>query len=153
MSGAFPRLSASVLLAAISAAAWCVELPLAENLLRDGEASSGAGKPIVALVTSADCHYCEVLKESVFPGMDRDSRIILRELALDNPLRLIDFDGSVTDHMGFTSRYGVLFTPTVLFLDGQGRSLAEPLVGVSNVDFYLFYLERRIAESRQNLGN
>ena len=50
-------------------------------------------------------------------------------------------------------RSGVFLTPTVLFLDGKGQSLAEPLVGVSNVDFYLYYLERRISQSRLKLSH
>ena len=85
--------------------------------------------------------------------MERDERIILRELAMDNPLRLIDFEGNVTDHSDFTSKYGVFLTPTVLFLDGEGKSLAEPIIGVSNIDFYLYYLERRISQSRLKLNN
>jgi len=147
------RLSAFLLSGTMSITAWCADLPFAENLLEDGEDASRAGKPIVALVSAEGCHYCELLKDNVFVGMERDERIILRELAMDNPLRLIDFEGNVTDHSDFTSKYGVFLTPTVLFLDGEGKSLAEPIIGVSNIDFYLYYLERRISQSRLRLNN
>ena len=147
------RLSAFLLCGTLSINVWCADLPFAENLLRDGKNASRSGKPIVALVSAADCHYCELLKDNVFVGMERDQRIILRELAMDNPLRLIDFNGNLTDHPGFTSKYGVFLTPTVLFLDGEGRPLADPLVGVSNVDFYLYYLEKKISQSQLKLNN
>ncbi len=147
------RLSACLLISTVSVAAWCAELPYAEDMRQDGKTASRTGRPIVALVSASDCHYCEVLKDNVLIGMERDQRIILRELAMDNPIRLIDFEGNVTDHRSFANKYGVFLTPTVLFLDGDGRSVAEPLIGVPNVDFYLYYLERRIAQSRHKLSN
>ena len=42
---------------------------------------------------------------------------------------------------------------TVLFLDGSGQPLSEPIVGVANVDFYAYYLERRIDKSRQTIAH
>lgn len=147
------RLSAFVLCSTVSAAAWCADIPFAENLLHDGENAARDGKPIVALVSASDCHYCELLKDNVFVGMERDQRIILRELALDTPMQLVDFKGNITDHPDFASKYGVFLTPTVLFLDSEGQSLAEPLIGVPNVDFYLYYLERKIAQSQLKLDD
>lgn len=149
----FARLAAFLFCGTLSISAWCADLPFADDLHTDGETASRTGKPIVALVSAENCHYCELVKDNVFIGMDRDQRIILRELALDNPLRLIDFEGNTTDHPEFASKYGVFLTPTVLFLDGEGRSIAEPLVGVANIDFYLYYLERRISQSRLELSN
>ena len=146
------HISALFLLGFMSVAAWGGEIQRAADLHLDGEDASRTGKPIVMLVSAADCPYCEVLKDNVFIGMERDDRIILRELATDNPLRLIDFDGNITDHQDFARKHGLYFTPTVLFLDGSGQPLSEPIVGVASVDFYAYYLERRIDKSRQVLG-
>jgi thioredoxin-related protein len=130
-------------------AAWGGDIQPAADLRQDGEDASRTRKPIVMLVSAADCLYCEVLKDNVLIGMERDDRIILRELAIDNPRRLIDFEGNTTDHQDFARKHGLYFTPTVLFLDGNGQPLSEPIVGVANVDFYAYYLERRIDKSRQ----
>lgn len=131
--------------------AWGGGILPATDLHQDGKEASRTGKPIVILVSAADCPYCEVLKDNVFIGMERDERIILRELATDKPIHLVDFDGSATNHQTFTSKQRLFFTPTVLFLDGTGRPLAKALVGVTNVDFYLYYLEQRIDKSKQIL--
>jgi thioredoxin-related protein len=146
------RITTLFLFSFIAIAAWGGDIQRAADLHLDGEDASRTGKPIVMLVSAADCPYCEVLKDNVFIGMERDDRIILRELATDNPLRLIDFDGNITDHQDFARKHGLYFTPTVLFLDGSGHPLSEPIVGVANVDFYAYYLERRIDKSRQVLG-
>lgn len=146
------RFTTLFILSLVSVAVWSGEIQRAADLHQDGEDASRTGKPIVMLVSASDCLYCEVLKDNVFVGMERDDRIILRELGTDNPIRLIDFDGKTTDHQDFARKHGLFFTPTVLFLDGNGQPLSEPLVGVANVDFYAYYLERRIDKSRQIIG-
>ena len=146
------RITALFFISLIPVAAWGGEIQRAADLRQDGEDASRTGKPIVMLVSASDCPYCDLLKDNVFVGMERDDRIILRELGTDNPLRLIDFDGNATDHQDFARKHGLFFTPTVLFLDGSGQPLSEPLVGVANVDFYAYYLERRIDKSRQTIG-
>jgi thioredoxin-related protein len=143
------RITALLLSSLMTVAAWGGDIQRAVDLRQDGEDASRTGKPIVMLVSAADCPYCDVLKDNVFVGMERDDRIILRELAIDNSLRLIDFDGNATDHQDFARKHGLSFTPTVLFLDSSGQPLSEPIVGVANVDFYAYYLERRIDKSRQ----
>lgn len=128
------------------------EITPAVDLYQDGSVASRSGKPIVTLISASDCPYCEVLKESVFVGMDRDDRIILREINIDSDLELVDFNGEVTNHRRFASKQKLVFTPTVLFLDGSGDTLTEPIVGVANVDFYPFYLEKRIEQSVRELN-
>ena len=124
----------------------------ATDLYRDGIQASNSGRPIIALISAADCTYCEVLKSSVLVGMERDKRIILREINIDSTQDLVDFEGRNTDHQSFANKQGLTFTPTVLFLDGTGRALTEPIIGVANIDYYSFYLEKKIEQSREKLN-
>lgn len=126
-------------------------IPDADDFHRDGGEAAESHKPIVVMVSAVDCPYCEALKDNIFVGMERDHRIILRELNMDNPTRLVDFERKVTDHQSFAGGRGLNFAPTVLFLDGKGRALAEPIVGIGNLDFYSHYLEKRIEQSRRIL--
>jgi len=87
-----------------------------------------------------------------FVGMEKDDRIILRELSIDSPLALVDFEGNRTTHQDYADSRRLRFTPTVLFLDGAGSALAEPLIGVTTIDFYGFYLNRSIAQSIEALN-
>ena len=48
-------------------------------------------------------------------------------------------------------RYGARLTPTVLFLDGRGRELTKPMIGINTVEFYGYYLDAAIDTARQHL--
>lgn len=132
--------------------ATAAEIVPATDLHRDGNEASRTGRPIVALISAADCIYCEVLKSNVFIGMEQEKRVILREINIDSGQNLVDFEGRVTDHRSFANKRGLILTPTVLFLDGTGKPLAQPIIGVANVDFYNFYLEKRIEQSLSKMN-
>ena len=64
---------------------------------------------------------------------------------------LQDFDGVEIAGREFAARYNVFVTPTLLLLDGQGESLADPLVGTPNLEFYGFYLNKNIEAATEAL--
>ena len=130
-----------------------LDVPLASDLGADGDIASDQGRPIVLLVSASDCPYCEALKDHVLPGMERDGRIILRELMIDVPHELRDFSGNPTSHPRFASARRWSFTPVVVFLDGHGQPVVEPIIGVTSLDFYGYYLDQRIREARQILAS
>jgi thioredoxin-related protein len=80
-----------------------------------------------------------------------DGKVILREVSLDSGYSLQGFDGAEIAGREFAARYNVFVTPTLLLLDGQGESLAEPLVGTPNLEFYAFYLHRAIETATNKL--
>ena len=127
------------------------DIQTALDLNRDAIESREANRPIVALLTSAYCGYCEIVKQEVFQHITTDPRIILREISIDENTKLVDFDGSQTTHRRFARSRQMAFTPTVLFLDADGQSLADPLEGVANIDYYGFYLEKSIKRSVEAL--
>ncbi len=129
------------------------ELTGAANLHEDAQIARAQNRPIITLISSRTCEYCEAVKRSDFQFMTEDDRFILREVNIDNPQPLIDFEGTSLSHRDFAKKYVKVFTPTVLFLNADGDQLADPLVGVSSLDYYSHYLEKRIDQSLKQLAN
>jgi len=120
-------------------------LPAAADLAADGAASRERRIPILLFFDREDCPYCErALREYVVPmGADvpwRDDAL-MRQVEADRAVPVVGFDGRATTHGALAARYGVSLTPTVLVVDGSGKPLAEPIVGLLTADFYGAYLE------------
>ena len=62
-------------------------------------------------------------------------------------LQIKDFDGSKVSAASFMEQYGVVVTPTVLFLGSSGEELSERLVGYQSADFYWQYLLEGIEQA------
>lgn len=111
-----------------------------------------ASTPLILLVTSEDCGYCKMLKREVLRPMhgrgELESRALVREMDLDTPGKIIDFDGERVRAGIFLGRYKVFATPTVLFLDRDGNPLHEPLVGFNGSENYRPLLEAALSESQ-----
>jgi hypothetical protein len=52
----------------------------------------------------------------------------------------------------FARRYGTEVTPTLLFLEGKGRELADRIVRISNIEYYGFYLDKAIASATKAMA-
>lgn len=154
-------------MAAILACAFCLfagtaatvraaaALPGARNLAADGAVATNRRLPILLFFNRVDCPFCErALREYLGP-MQRDpayaDRVILRQVEVDNSNRLVDFGGRATSHGEFAARHKIRFTPTVWFVDGDGKMLVEPIIGLRTVDFYGAYLDQAIADSLAKL--
>lgn len=117
--------------------------------------------PVLIVVTSEDCGYCERLKQEVLRPMQRDGepqiRAIVREMDIWTGGKVVDFDGEKVRARIFLSRYQIFATPTLLFLDHNGRPLHDPLVGFNGIELYWPLLESALNEStaalEQIVGN
>ena len=130
-------------------------LPGAGDLTADGAAAKGRQVPILLFFNRVGCPYCErALREYLTP-MQRDpayaDRVLFRQVEIDKSKRLVDFGGRGTTHSEFAARYKIRLTPTIWFVDGDGKVLAEPIVGLPTIDFYGAYLDQRIADSLAKL--
>ena len=72
-------------------------------------------------------------------------RALIREVIVDGASDLVDFDGTTVSPFAVAGRYDALLTPTVLFVGHDGRVLVDKLVGISNEDMYLWYLDNALA--------
>jgi hypothetical protein len=148
-------LALGALLAAVQAQALSAGVPHAENFAALGERARSGHMPILLVASRADCPYCELLKREILEPMlvsgEYDGRVLIRELLIDSELPVRDFDGQAIAPDALAQRYQVRLTPTVLFLDHQGRELTEPMIGISTVDFYGYYLDAAIDTARARL--
>ncbi len=124
--------------------------------LRDEARVAEADNLILVLeFSSDDCSYCHKLEELFLLPMQRnaeyDEKILIRTVSLDSFETLIDFDGQLMSTADFASRYGVSLTPTLLFLNADGKQMSEKLVGIWSEDFYGGFIDNRIDEARAKL--
>jgi thioredoxin-related protein len=73
--------------------------------------------------------------------------VMFRELRLDGAALVIGFDGTELPPQTLAVRYQAEITPTILFLDAQGKELIPRISGYTKNDYYSFYLERAIGKA------
>jgi thioredoxin-related protein len=130
-----------------------VAVPVATDLLADGEISRTSRLPILLAFLANHCSYCGDLEEGFLEPMllsgDYSDKIVIRKLVLDNGSWLIDFNGNKVSATGLASRYRVYVTPTLLFVDALGKELARRMVGFNTPEMYGGYLDQCIETARQ----
>jgi len=124
---------------------WERILPVAQNFKTDGHAATAARKPILIFFNLIGCHYCRGALREVIVPMFRNAEwraaLEFRQVTVDDGKSLVDFDGKTIENITFAEKRKGMFTPTVMLVDGTGKLLGEPLVGVANFDFYGAYVE------------
>ena len=110
---------------------------------------------LVLEFSSDDCTYCRKLEDLFLLPMQRnaeyDEKILIRTVSLDSFGTLVDFDGQSVSTAEFASRYEVSLTPTLLFLNADGKEMSDKLVGIWSEDFYGGFIDSRIDEAREKL--
>lgn len=112
--------------------------------------------PLLLAVTADYCHFCEQLKDEYLQPMMKNEedrkRIVIRTFDLDGGLDIVDFDGKTVSVEDFSRRYNASLTPTVLFLNSNGKEVAEKMLGFNTPELYGAYLDKAIDTARQNAG-
>jgi len=99
--------------------------------------ANAEGKRMVVIFEQRGCIYCTKMHEEVFP--DPRVEAILREkyfvvqMNLFGDIEVTDFDGEVLSEKDMAARWGVLFTPTMLFMPEvvpEGGTAAEAAVAI-----------------------
>ena len=124
---------------------WERMLPVATNLKSDGEKANAAKKPILLFFNLQGCHFCRYSLRTTIVPMFRDAgwrdAIEFRQITVDDDKSLIDFDGKKVTNVAFAKARKGEFTPTIMVVDGDGKSLGDPVVGIANQDFYSVYVD------------
>lgn len=127
------------------------QLPQATDLAADRLQADREQKVILLLVSQDHCPFCHQIKREIIRPMiaagDHSAELLIRELFIDAGSSLRDFSGNAVDGADFAHRYGVDLTPTLLFLDPDGRELTDRLVGMQTPDFFYFYVEQSIKQA------
>lgn len=148
-------LPAAPALAAKAAAAG--ELAKAVSFADDAATLRARRIPLLVFYTRANCSWCEQVRRQHLLPLAKDPanahRVLIREVGLDERAdrALTDFDGRATTHAAFAGGRRIRLSPTLDFLDANGRRLVEPIIGVRLPDFYGAFIDRAIDESLAKL--
>ena len=148
---ALHSVAALALLAGAGASIAASHLPPVTDIAAQSAAATQQGGPLVVLVSLPGCAYCETARRNYLAPQAAAGEITARELDMtaDTPLR--DADGTMTTAKQWARARNITVAPTVLFLDRNGRNLANPLRGLQP-DFYGAYLEQAIDTARAKLA-
>jgi thioredoxin-related protein len=129
-------------------------LDMAEDL---GEAAA-EGKRMVIFFEQRGCIYCREMHEEVFsdPAVSDyiDENFFVVQLNLHGDREAYDLDGDSASEKDLARKWGILFTPTLLFLPeeaGEGETVAEAAVAVmpgafgkgTTLDMFTWVAEKR----------
>ena len=94
-----------------------------KDLKEDLAEANAEGKRLVLMVEQRGCVYCSKMHKEVFSREDMSDYIednfFVVQLNLHGDTEIVDFDGEVLSEKAATRKWGVLFTPTILFLSEQ----------------------------------
>lgn len=108
------------------------------------------GKPLVLAFDAEHCHYCARLQaDHLDPmiGSEDYQHVLIRSLEFDGDHEITDFDGQTIEASEFSERYKVRLTPTLLFLNAEGKEIAKRILGYNTPEFYGAYLDRAIDQA------
>ncbi|WP_291727271.1 thioredoxin family protein [Leisingera sp. F5] len=91
-----------------------------KDLREDLEEANGEGKRLALIFEQRGCIYCTKMHEEVFPRPEISQYIeenfFVVQLNLYGDVEVTDFDGEALAEKDMARKWGVLFTPTILFL-------------------------------------
>ena len=127
------------------------DIPIAGNLEKNAELARQQVVPIIVFVSRDACPYCRTLRDSILGPMYAagkfEGRAQLVEISLDNPEPLTGFDGRLISPKDWGQTHKAQITPTLLFLDSDGREIGKRRIGISNLEMYAFYLQKSLDEA------
>ena len=132
-----------------------VDVPPLSDLRADLLEANALHVPVLLLIHSQGCTYCHYvmedhLKPMVLSGQYK-KRALIRQLAADDALDLVDASGQHVSAREFARSLQVRFYPTVVFLDAEGKPMKERLIGVANIDLYGTQLENALQRAEAQM--
>ena len=90
------------------------------DLSEDLEEARAEGKRLALMVEQRGCIYCKKMHEEVYPDETISTYVednfFVVQLNLHGSREMVDFDGDVRSEREMLRKWGILFTPTVIFL-------------------------------------
>ena len=149
------RVLVTVLLSILAASAPADQIPMVQNLVTETRQAEDSGMVYLLYVSRPACPYCRQLEQNVlFPMRVSKSymnSVDLREISFEGG-NVIDFDNQSHPSIDIITRFNVIGTPTLLFLDSSGAEITERIVGYDSEDFYWYYLEQSIENAYEAIN-
>jgi thioredoxin-related protein len=108
-----------------------------KDMSEDLAEANAEGKRLLVIVEQRGCIYCTKMHEEVFPEPEVDALIrehyFVVQMNLFGDVEFNDFDGTALPEKDMAARWGVLFTPTMIFLPEEvpeGATAAQAAVAI-----------------------
>jgi thioredoxin-related protein len=122
-----------------------IDVPYGTDLHADGRLAQDRQLPILLVFSAVSCEYCRQLEDEFLEPMlisgEYTDKVIIRRLLLDNGQHATDFDGRQREASAIAARYRAWVTPTLVFIDGTGREVAERMKGINTPEMFGGYLD------------
>lgn len=112
-----------------------MQLDTFKDLSEDLAEANAEGKRMIVLWEQRGCIYCTKMHEDVLPDPEIDALIrdnyFVIQLNLFGDVEVTDFDGETLPEKDMAMKWGVMFTPTFMFMPqevGEGMTAREAAV-------------------------
>lgn len=110
---------------------------------------------LVLMLHAEHCPYCKQMDEEILSPMvlsgEYDKRIYIRKLQIDEARDVINFSGKEVEPSDISDEYNAMLTPTLVFLDYNGKEMAKQMVGINTIELFGAYLDNEIDDMMKNL--
>ena len=129
-------------------------LPVPGSLRASAQTARRRREPLVVMITLKGCAFCDVVRNNYLgPMFQRGEVYAVQVNMLDRKTPLQDFQGNITTPHEQARVWRARMAPTLLFLDHDGKEIAERLEGMTLADFYGEYLQARLDTARARIRN
>ena len=131
-----------------------------KDLQEDLDEANAEGKRLAIFFEQRGCIYCTKMHESVYPDPELsdyiDENFFVIQLNLHGDLEVVDFDGDTLTEKQIARKWGILFTPSVIFLPEEveeGKTAVQSAVAMmpgafgrgTTLDMFTWVSEKRYA--------
>jgi len=101
------------------------------------------------------CHYCALMENDILSPLikskEYDKKVLIRKLQIDESRDIKDFEGKVVEPSDLSDKYEATLTPTLVFLDYNGKEKADKMIGINAVELFGAYLDAEIDKLISNI--
>ena len=131
-----------------------------KDLQEDLDEANAEGKRLAIFFEQRGCIYCTKMHESVYPDPELsdyiDEHFFVIQLNLHGDLEVVDFVGDTLTEKQIARKWGILFTPSVIFLPEEveeGKTAIQSAVAMmpgafgrgTTLDMFTWVNEKRYA--------
>jgi len=132
-----------------------VEVPVVQDMSEIAKIAREKSLPIMLVFSADHCPYCEILENEIIKPMifsgDYTNRALIYKINIDDSNKIIDFDGEQISNFDFASNQNAYVTPTMVFLDPNGKELYKRILGVNTVEMFGGRVDQALAASLNKL--
>ena len=107
-----------------------------KDLREDLGEANAEGKRLLLMFEQRGCVYCTKMHAEVFPDPEvtamLEDNFFVVQLNLHGDIEVTDFDGEVLSEKALARKWGIMFTPTLMYLPGEvAEDQAAPQAAVA----------------------